>query len=63
MTDRAIINISRTLIIVADHTKCGRVSTAFVAPLGVIHTFVTGVETLSEFNNGLTNLGIQAITA
>ena len=40
-TDRKILSISREVILVADHTKCGRISSVFVAPLSVVHTFVT----------------------
>ncbi len=41
MTDRAIIRAGREVIVVADHTKFGRVSTAFLAPVGSVHRIVT----------------------
>ncbi len=41
MTDRAILGQGGQVIIVADHTKCGRVSTAFLAPLSAIDALVT----------------------
>jgi DeoR family transcriptional regulator, aga operon transcriptional repressor len=43
-TDRAILRIGRQVILVADHTKIGRVATAFVAPTTVVHTLVTNRE-------------------
>jgi DeoR family transcriptional regulator, aga operon transcriptional repressor len=48
-TDRAILRIGRQVILVADHTKIGRVSTAFVAPVTAIHTLVT----TREIDSGL----------
>jgi DeoR/GlpR family transcriptional regulator of sugar metabolism len=41
MTDRAILGQGGRVIIVADHSKCGRVSIAFLAPLSAIDTLVT----------------------
>jgi DeoR/GlpR family transcriptional regulator of sugar metabolism len=43
-TDRAILAMGGEVIIVADHTKCGRVSAAFVAPVTVMDTLVTDIE-------------------
>jgi DeoR/GlpR family transcriptional regulator of sugar metabolism len=48
-TDRAILRIGRKVILVADHTKIGRVATAFVAPITAVHTLVTN----REIGNGL----------
>ncbi len=62
-TDRKILGISRELIMVADHTKCGRTSSVFLAPLDVVHTFVTDTETPVEFTSALRDLGVQVITA
>ncbi|MFN8450424.1 MAG: DeoR/GlpR family DNA-binding transcription regulator [Anaerolineae bacterium] len=62
-TDRKILGISRELILVADHTKCGRTSSVFLAPLDVVHTFVTDTETPVEFTSALRDLGVQVITA
>jgi DeoR/GlpR family transcriptional regulator of sugar metabolism len=41
MTDRAILGQGGRVIIVADHSKCGRVSIAFLAPLSAIDALVT----------------------
>jgi len=41
MTDRAILQIGREVIVLADYTKFGCISTAFLAPLTSIHTIIT----------------------
>ena len=61
LTDRAILNIGREIVIVADHTKCGVVSTAFLAPLSAMHTLVTDDGTRYEFINALKAQGINPI--
>ena len=61
MTDRAILNVGREVIIVADHTKCGRISTAFVAPLSVMHTLVTDDKAPPSFVNTLTSRDIRVL--
>jgi DeoR/GlpR family transcriptional regulator of sugar metabolism len=63
MTDRAILARGGEVIIVADHTKCGRVSTAFVAPITAMHTLITDTKTPSNFIEALTAKGIQVIVA
>lgn len=62
MTDRAILSIGREIVLVADHTKIGRLSTAFVAPLTGIHILVTDSLTPPEFITALTTHGIRVIT-
>ncbi|HVO44437.1 MAG TPA: DeoR/GlpR family DNA-binding transcription regulator [Aggregatilineales bacterium] len=63
MTDRAILHIGREVIVVADHTKCGQVSTALVAPITAMHTLVTDAGTTTEFIEALTAHGIRVVTA
>jgi DeoR/GlpR family transcriptional regulator of sugar metabolism len=63
MTDRAILARGGEVIIVADHTKFGRVSTAFVAPITVINKLVTNAEAPSDFIEALTAKGIEVIRA
>ena len=63
MTDRAILRAGREIIVVADHTKCGRISTAFVAPVTAVTTLVTDQATPAEFVGQLTGLGIRVIQA
>lgn len=41
MTDRKIIEMSPHLIVVADHTKFGRVASAYLAPLELVEIVVT----------------------
>ena len=61
-TDRAILGIGREVIVVADHTKCGRVSTAFVAPITTIQKLVTDLNTSPDFIDHLTAKGIEVVT-
>ncbi len=63
LTDRAILKAGRETIIVADHTKCGVMSTAFLAPLTSMHTLVTDIETDTEFIESLRTQGIEVIVA
>jgi len=63
LTDRAILNAGRETIIVADHTKCGVISTAFLAPLTAMRTLVTDSGTDSEFIESLRALGVEVIVA
>lgn len=63
MTDRAILKAGQTVVVLADHTKLGRVSTAFVAPLNAIDVVVTGRIAPPAFVQTVTDLGIQVIIA
>ena len=60
-TDRKILAISREVIVVADHTKCARISSVFLAPLAQMHTFITDTFTPPEFTASLSALGIQVL--
>lgn len=62
-TDRAIFRMARDVTVVADHTKCGRVSAAFVAPLNAMNTLVTDADTPAEFVDALRAQGIRVVTA
>ena len=61
MTDRAILNSGGQVIVVADHSKCERVSTAFVAPLTTMHTLITDTKTSPTFIEALTVKNIQVL--
>ncbi len=61
MTDRAILNVGKEVIIVADHTKLGVISTAIVAPLSRIHTVVTDQQAPLEFVRALKDRGLRVI--
>ena len=63
LTDRAILKTGREIILVADHTKCGAMSTAFLAPPTAMHTLVTDNGTDAEFVEALRALGIEVIVA
>jgi DeoR/GlpR family transcriptional regulator of sugar metabolism len=63
MTDRAILRIGERVVLVTDHTKFGRVATAFLAPLEVVHSIVTGSETPEEYVSELEASGITVIRA
>jgi DeoR/GlpR family transcriptional regulator of sugar metabolism len=63
MTDRAILNVAREIIIVADHTKCGRASSAFLAPITSISTLITDQKTPSDFVEALQAQGIRVLLA
>jgi DeoR family transcriptional regulator of aga operon len=63
LTDRAILKIGREIIIVADHSKCGLVSTAFLAPLSAMHVLVTDRGTDSDFVYALKEQGVNVIVA
>lgn len=62
-TDRAILKIGREVIVVADHTKLGRVSTAFVAPITAVNRLVTDRATPTEFVEALQERGIEVVLA
>ena len=63
MTDRHVISMSPELVVVADHTKFGRVESAFIAPASRISTLVTDAQadpaTLAQFRA----IGIRVIVA
>ncbi|MEP7137466.1 MAG: DeoR/GlpR family DNA-binding transcription regulator [Chloroflexota bacterium] len=63
LTDRAIMKIGHEVIIVADHTKVNRVSTALLAPLDSMQTFVTDSKADKKFIQALKKQGIQVIVA
>jgi DeoR/GlpR family transcriptional regulator of sugar metabolism len=41
MIDRTIIGMAPQVILLADHTKWGKIATAFVAPATAAHTIIT----------------------
>ncbi len=63
MTDRAIINFAPEIIVVADHSKFGKVSTAYVAPVERITTLVTDAEADPAFLSRLREMDIRVIVA
>ena len=63
LTDRTILKIGREVIIVADHTKINRVSTALLAPLKCIHTLITDSKTDKKFIEAVKKQGIAVVVA
>ncbi len=63
MTDRAILKAGREVIVVADHTKFGRVSTAFLATLESIHTIITDEQAPEDFVSAVSTHNIRLIKA
>lgn len=63
LTDRAILKIGRTVIIVADHTKVNRVATALLAPLTSVQVFVTDSKADKKFMQALKKNEIQVVIA
>lgn len=63
MTDRTIIEMASELIVVADHTKFGKVASAYIAPVGRITTLVTDAETDQGILMRVKDMGIQVIVA
>ena len=63
LTDRAILKIGREVIIVADHSKINRVSTALLAPLDAMNIFVTDPNADKKFLQALKKKHIQVVVA
>jgi len=63
MTDRTIIEMAPELILVADHTKFGKIASAYVAPVERVTTLVTDSETDPETLTHLRRMGIRVIVA
>jgi DeoR/GlpR family transcriptional regulator of sugar metabolism len=62
-TDRAIIHIGNQVIVAADHSKWGSVSTAFVAPLTNVHTLVTDSAADPDLVEAMREQGITVVVA
>ncbi len=63
LTDRLILKIGRQVILVADHTKLGRVSTVRLAPLKDIHTVVTDSSSSPKILRALKRRGLRVLVA
>jgi DeoR/GlpR family transcriptional regulator of sugar metabolism len=62
MTDRAILSIAPQVVVVADHTKFGRVGSVVVAPVTAAHLIITDTATPPETVAELQALGLQVRT-
>lgn len=61
MTDRAILGIAPQVIVVADHTKFGRVSSVLVAATTAAHMIVTDKDASKECIDELVEMGIEVL--
>ncbi len=61
MTDRKIMGISDNVIIVADHTKIGHVSTSRAAPITVATSVITTTNAQEELVRAIQDHGVEVI--
>jgi DeoR family transcriptional regulator, aga operon transcriptional repressor len=61
LTDRAILKMGREVVIVADHTKCDRLASTFVAPVSTMSTFVTDSSAPDAFVEALEAKSVNVI--
>ena len=61
MTDRAILAQGGEVIVVADHTKCKRISTVLLAPITVIQKLVTDAKAPLDFVAALRKQGVDVV--
>ncbi len=62
-TARAILEAGKQIIMVADHTKCGRVSVAFVAPVTVVDILISDSEISPKLREDFSLKGLRVLTA
>jgi len=62
-TNRAIIAHAERVVVVADHTKIGRVTMALIAPYQAVHTLVTDEAASADDLDALRERGIEVIIA
>ncbi len=61
MTDRAILGIAPQVIVVADHTKFGRVSSVLVVAATAAHMIVTDMNAPKECVDELLEMGVEVV--
>jgi DeoR/GlpR family transcriptional regulator of sugar metabolism len=61
--DRFLFHFAPKVVIAADHTKFGRVSPVFVAPITAAHEIITDTGTPETTVTGLWDLGIHVVLA
>lgn len=61
ITDRAILKAGRELIVVADHTKFGCVSTVHLAPINHVNTIITDRGTSEDLIRRFSELNIRIL--
>jgi len=63
MTDRAIMRAGQEVIVLADHSKFGRIAAAFLAPVESVNLLVTDAQTDSLYLNALQARGVRVLSA
>ncbi len=63
LTDRAILKAGGEVIVVADHSKFGRVSAALLAPIESVQVIVTDAGAPPDFLSGVEVHGIKVVIA
>jgi DeoR/GlpR family transcriptional regulator of sugar metabolism len=58
-----MLHAAQEAILVADHTKFGRVAPALLVPIESIQTLITDTATYRETMEGIQDLGIHVILA
>jgi DeoR/GlpR family transcriptional regulator of sugar metabolism len=61
--DRKLLSIASQLVIVADHTKFGRVSTVLVGPVTAAHVIVTDTQAPPDMVDQLRQVEIEVVLA
>ena len=61
MTDRSILKLSKNVIVIADHTKFGAISSGRMAPLSMVKTIVTSSLVSSQMVNAIRKQGVEVI--
>ncbi len=59
--DRAILACAPQLLLVADHSKLGRVANVVLAPASAVHTLVTGGQAPDDQLGELRRLGVRVV--
>jgi DeoR/GlpR family transcriptional regulator of sugar metabolism len=59
LTDRAILEIASEVVVVSDHTKFGRISSVFVAPVSAADLIITDSGISSAIANDLREMQIK----
>lgn len=61
LTDQAILNISRTIIVVADHTKLGHIAAIRTAPITAITKIVTNKGGPKDILQAIRQMGVEVL--
>ncbi len=61
MTDRAILSIAPKVIVVADHTKFGKVSSVLVGQITIADVIITDDFGATDYLNELSEIGLEVV--